>query len=250
MDGKRGLLARALYRSLFRAAGTYQANLRAHGSLDLLLQRASKAFFPFNRAHMPDSRLDAHCALDLGHGTPRDALRSKFEDGGPADIGEGFRRLRQLDALNRIKPQVAAMCAPVERPGNLEFNVGHMCTAAADREWAGVILGWDETPVKQPGHGAVCDPLDPVVHKTEPFYYVVCNNPTGGKDLRPLLRYVPQSALRQVPTWEEFQTLLRPGEGDALQKWLSYFFEGRPCGTSGRLEPNPHLRRRYPDTTA
>jgi len=29
---------------------------------------------------------------------------------------------------------------------NLEFNVGHMCTAAADREWAGVILGWAQAP--------------------------------------------------------------------------------------------------------
>lgn len=31
---------------------------------------------------------------------------------------EAFRRLRQLDILNRVKPQVAAMCAPVERPAS------------------------------------------------------------------------------------------------------------------------------------
>eukprot|EP00667_Euglena_gracilis_P017877 EG_transcript_18882 len=216
--------------------------------MDSLLQRASKAFFPFNRSEMPDSRLDNYFASCIQNKHPREHLRAQFAAGCEHNFSEAFRRLRQLDILNRVKPQVAAMCAPVERPADLAFNVGQMCTTE-EQEWAGVILAWDETPVKQPGHGANFNPLDLAVHKDEPFYYVICNHATkDAKEPNQRLRYVPQSKLRLIPTWEEFQSTLQPNEKELLQKWLGYFFEGRPCETSDRLEPNPHLRRRYPDT--
>lgn len=131
-------LSRALYRSLLKSAIKYQTDLQKHGSMELLLQQAAKAFFPFNRAELPDSRMDTHFASCVKHGHPRDYLRPKFDSGSEKDFrlhlhlrflssllffshSEAFLRLRQLDVINKVKPQIAAMCAPVERPADLSF---------------------------------------------------------------------------------------------------------------------------------
>ena len=98
-------------------------------------------------------------------------------------LREAFRNLRQLETVNKIKPQIAAMSAPMERPDKVMFNVGQMCSSK-DHKWAGVILGWDQTPVKEPGHNASFNPLDVAIYKNQPFYYVVCTHPESSRRLR------------------------------------------------------------------
>ena len=77
----RPALVRAMYRSLLRASLKYQKDYQEHGSVEQLIRKATKAFFPFNRSELPDSRLDSTFASTLGDlKDPREHIRPRFEE--------------------------------------------------------------------------------------------------------------------------------------------------------------------------